>query len=222
MPAALAHEQPPGRKKPEESEAAKERSEDRVVKRGPPRSHLHRAAPSFSVPGPLATAAFTGGVGWGGRHAARRRAGEHEAQASGRESSSGRRRKAPGKRWLRRETTSSTGVRVSISESRSRLNASVPAARQRGQTRERSGMGRKKERSRGDCARRSGKRPRRCGGCRAPLSTEVQRSSRYMRASLVGIAPGGVRARRLGKSQGRERMTIRFDGRVPGPVDTPA
>jgi hypothetical protein len=28
------------------------RSEDRVVKRGFPRSHLHRAAPSFSMPGP--------------------------------------------------------------------------------------------------------------------------------------------------------------------------
>jgi len=70
-----------------------------------------------------------------------------------RESSSGRRRKASGKRWLRRETTRSTGVRVRFSESRSRLNASVPAARQRGETRERSGMGRRTERSRGDCAR---------------------------------------------------------------------
>jgi hypothetical protein len=60
----------PRRKTPGESESAKERSEDRVVKRGPPRSHLHRAAPSLSVPGPLVTAAFTGGVGWGGRHAA--------------------------------------------------------------------------------------------------------------------------------------------------------
>jgi len=90
------------------------RSGERVVKRGPPRSHLHRAAPSFSVPGLFATAAFTGGVGWGGRHAARRRAGEHEAQASGRESSNGRRRKATGTRWLRRETTKSTRVVESV------------------------------------------------------------------------------------------------------------
>jgi hypothetical protein len=47
----------PREKTPGNSESAKERSEDRVVKRGPPRSHLHRAAPSLSVPGPLATAA---------------------------------------------------------------------------------------------------------------------------------------------------------------------
>jgi hypothetical protein len=100
----------PRRKTPGESESAKERSEDRVVKRGPPRSHLHRAAPSLSVPGLFATAALTGGIGWGGRHAARRRAGEHEAQASERESSNGRRRKASGTRWLRRETTKSTRV----------------------------------------------------------------------------------------------------------------
>lgn len=122
----------PRNKTPEEPESARERSEDRVVKRGPPRSHLHRAAPSFSVPGPLATAAFTGGVGWGGRHAARRRAGEHEAQASGRESSSGRRRKAPGKRWLRRETTSSTGVRVRCfgeQKSAERIGSRGPPAR---------------------------------------------------------------------------------------------
>jgi hypothetical protein len=53
----------------------------------------------------------------------------------------------------------------------------------------------------------------------APLSREVRHGSRFVRASLVGIAPGGVRARRLGKSQGRERRTIRHDGRVLGTVD---
>jgi len=98
MSAALSHDQPRGRTTPGGEWIGRERSEDRVVKRGPPRSHLHRAAPSFSVPGPLVTAAFAGGVGWGGRHATRRRAGEHEAQASGRESSNGRRRKATGER----------------------------------------------------------------------------------------------------------------------------
>jgi len=56
----------PRKKTPGEPESAKERSEDRVVKRGPPRSHLHRAAPSFSVPAPLVTAAFTGGARMGG------------------------------------------------------------------------------------------------------------------------------------------------------------
>jgi hypothetical protein len=51
MSAAFSHEQPSGRMKPGGPATSGERSGDRVVKRGPPRSHLHRAAPSFSVPG---------------------------------------------------------------------------------------------------------------------------------------------------------------------------
>lgn len=62
------------------------RSEGRVVKRGLPRSHLHRAAPSFSVPVlPSSDCAFGRCLWMGARHAARRRASEHEAQASERE-----------------------------------------------------------------------------------------------------------------------------------------
>jgi len=52
--AALAHEQPPGAQRRARTESTGERSGDRVVKREPPRSHLHRAAPSFSVPGHFA------------------------------------------------------------------------------------------------------------------------------------------------------------------------
>ena len=114
----------PRRKTPGESESAKERSEDRVVKRGPPRSHLHRAAPSLSVPGPLVTAAFTGGVGWGGRHAAATPRGRARGASLGTRASTGvaeRRARvtaAPG-------NDDATGTRVSVvSECRSRSDAS--------------------------------------------------------------------------------------------------
>jgi hypothetical protein len=57
-------------------------SEGRAVKRDLPRSHLHRAAPSLSVPGlPHGGASHT----TEGRHAARRCVSGHEAQASERE-----------------------------------------------------------------------------------------------------------------------------------------
>jgi len=135
MSAALERDQPRGRTTPGGEWIGRERSEDRVVKRGPPRSHLHRAAPSFSVPGLLVTAAFTGGVGWGERHAARRRAGGHEAQASERESSDGRRRKVTRERRLRRETTSARVFEFSVSESRSRSNAPLSAGARASQSR---------------------------------------------------------------------------------------
>jgi len=223
MSAAFSHEQPSGRIKPGGPATSGERSEDRVVKRGPPRSHLHRAAPSFSVPG--LHVASSGALPFGAddvEDGTRRDSAwvGTRRKPRQRESSAGRHRKVPGDGGCAGRRRRARVVDYSVSECRSRSNASVSARHVRDLHRGRArGMARRNGSSRGDCARWSGERARRCGGCGAPLSTEVRSSLRFVRASLVGIAPGGVRARRLGKSQGRERMTFRYDGRVPGPVD---
>jgi hypothetical protein len=170
------------------------------VKRGLPRSHLHRAAPSFSVPGPSSSDE-------GSARAARRHAGEHEAKVSEREhprcvtARSAREFAAPGNDESRVFELRRFGVQKSAGRTfvRGRRERFARGTR---------GLARRNERSRGDCAERSKTRANGCGSCDAPLQGVVIQLA-FMRASLIGIASGGVRARRLGKSQGRERMTKR-------------
>jgi len=182
---------------------------------------LHRAAPSLSVPGLLVHGPHGCRDGEDGtrrdvaRVGTRRKLRNEGHRTDGAE----RRRARGGCTGRRRRARVVESVFRSAEVGRThRFPRGTSASEIANGTR---GIARKKGRPRGDCARRSRQRAKRCGSWGASLSPEVRNSSRFMRASLVGIASGGVRARRLGKSQGRERMTIRFDGRVPGPVDAP-
>jgi hypothetical protein len=89
-------------------------SEVRAVKRGPPRSHWHRAAPSLSVHGPSPSAKSLGGgparARDGTRVSTRRKLRDEGSRSEGAE----RRRRDGGRTGRRRDA----GVRVGVSECR--------------------------------------------------------------------------------------------------------
>jgi hypothetical protein len=113
----------------------------------------------------------------------------------------------------------STGARVeTVSECRSRSDATFGRDdRERLQAPAETRDLARRNRSRPETRRR---RRERAKGWRGParrlLTMETRELARAVRASLVGIASGGVRARGLGKCQGRERTSRRYDGRVSG------
>jgi len=183
------------------------------VKRDTPRPRLHRVAPSCPVPAPLV-------FGPGGPHAGRS-VDEHEARASVRE----RIRRACAERQargiqgaLRREATKARVFEGTVSECRSRSDASPDRdARRRHQApREHARSSSKEEAAAHDERRGLRERAKRCAGPTTCLLTTEARKALAARASLVGIAPGGVRARGLGKSKGRERAVAGTTEGCPG------
>jgi len=116
-----------------------------------------------------------------------------------------------GKATSTRYTSNGFGVQRSIgriADRDARAGAKAPLAETRDLAR------RKRPRAVTRAGANDGERQR-CAGCGPRLLTETRRAQ-AARASLVGIAPGGVRARGLGRSQGRERADRRYDGRVSG------
>jgi hypothetical protein len=190
-----------GRQRHRVAIARSHRSGNRAVKRGSPQSRSHRAAPSFPVLSPRVFG--RGERGAKGTDVSRGRA---RAARSGRRATPVSRRKAyrgiqGSLHWESAKYGCSSlkcfGVQRSIGriagrDARGRYQAHLGHARPSS-----------KETAGGAVTRISG------GGIRANtvrgprrslLTTETKRGAHVARASLVGIASGGVRARGLGKS----------------------
>jgi hypothetical protein len=177
-------------------------SEERAVKRGPPRSHRHRAAPSCSVYGPPPSGEGTARGRDGARVGTRRKPRHEGLRKRASPKGDGCPMAAPG-------DDRSTSVRVSGSECRKSIGRIalraartriLPRARTRNSSRD--GVPRTVTRT------STLERERNDAGASSAPPSRGAIGHTVLRASLVGIAPGGVRARRLGKSQGREREVV--------------
>jgi hypothetical protein len=174
------------------------------VNRDPPRPRLYRIGPE--LPGSSGSRVF-GRASLGARRETLR-VDEHEPQGSVRVRSEERRRKALdiGRSAGRRRSTSARVGMVSECRSRSDASRSLRLPAPTRHAAETSDLARRKRSRRRDVAKATDLEQQRCVGGVLLFSKGRSVSALATCASLVGIASGGVRARRLGKSQGREHV----------------